>query len=56
MEWLEDWINAEEKERVKRGNSFLWASALESSSRYSRPPAFRETDNGFRCVVDLPGP
>ena len=53
-QWCEDWWNAEHKDRVLRGAS--WVNGvrdfLRSSSRGHTPAASRYiSNNGFRCVV-----
>jgi formylglycine-generating enzyme required for sulfatase activity len=53
-EWCSDWFNAERKERVIRGGSFVQgAPGVLLSSHHSRmPPGTRDFFNlGFRCVV-----
>jgi len=52
-EWCSDWFNAERKERVVRGASFVQGvpSRLLSSHRASSLPGRRDFNFGFRCVV-----
>jgi formylglycine-generating enzyme required for sulfatase activity/predicted Ser/Thr protein kinase len=57
-EWVGDWFNAEQKERVLRGASFgYWdPSYLLSSCRFRQPPASRLNSQGFRVVLDITQP
>lgn len=52
-EWCSDWFNAERKESVVRGASFVQGapSRLLSSHRAPSPPRRRDFNFGFRCVV-----
>ena len=55
-EWCSDWFNAERKDRVIRGASFLQGApgVLLSSSHSRKPPGTRDFFNlGFRCVVTV---
>ena len=55
-EWCSDWFNAERKERVMRGASFVQGapSFLLSSLHARRQPGTRDMFNlGFRCVVTV---
>jgi formylglycine-generating enzyme required for sulfatase activity len=55
-EWCSDWYNAERKERVMRGGSFVQGapSFLLSSDHGGRHPDSRDFFNlGFRCVVTV---
>ncbi|HRH96248.1 MAG TPA: SUMF1/EgtB/PvdO family nonheme iron enzyme [Prosthecobacter sp.] len=57
-EWVQDWWNAEQKERVLRGGSFnnVHHSLLLSSGRLHFKPADRYNNHGFRVVLELPPP
>ena len=52
-EWVEDWYNIAQTDRVMRGGSFCDAGNLLSSARFHQPPARREGIQGFRCVLEL---
>jgi formylglycine-generating enzyme required for sulfatase activity/serine/threonine protein kinase len=52
-EWVEDWYNTAQTERVMRGGSFCDAGNLLSSARFHQPPTRRESIQGFRCVLEL---
>lgn len=59
LEWVEDWSNATQKDRVMRGASFILSSRdqLLSSLRIFRPPGDRNYNHhGFRIVVELTAP
>jgi serine/threonine protein kinase/formylglycine-generating enzyme required for sulfatase activity len=55
-EWCEDWISAEQKERVLRGASWSGSerSSLLSSFRGHSAPGIRDRYNGFRVVLEIP--
>ncbi len=56
-EWVEDWYDSGQKERVLRGGSwstFNGRDTLLSSSRSSGIPGFRGHSRGFRCVLVRP--
>lgn len=58
-EWCSDWYNAERKERVTRGASFVQGAPgfLLSSVHANHPPDSRDFFNlGFRCVVTAGAP
>ncbi len=52
-EWVEDWWDAAQKDRVLRGASFrnYDRGHLLSSYRHRNTPVIRTSYNGFRCVV-----
>lgn len=52
-EWVADWWNPQQRERVLRGGSFYSGEKviLLSSYRGYQPPMRRAHDFGFRCVV-----
>ncbi len=58
-EWCDDWFDGGQKERAARGGSWrsTWrdasADVLLSSYRLHLPPAAREPDVGFRCVLEI---
>jgi formylglycine-generating enzyme required for sulfatase activity len=56
-EWVEDWWNAAQNERVLRGASFINSGRdpLLSSCRNQTLPSTRRNNNGFRCVVEVRG-
>jgi formylglycine-generating enzyme required for sulfatase activity len=55
-EWVEDWWNVQEKDKVARGASFYSTarSALLSSFRSHFAPSYRDATIGFRCVIVAP--
>ncbi len=58
-EWVEDWFDAEQKERTARDGAFNIAgqSSLRSSSRHPQPPYNREGHFfGFRIVLETRAP
>ena len=57
-EWVEDWWNAAQKDRVLRGVSFsdYDRGNLLSSRRYHQLPTTRNPYGGFRIVVGLAAP
>jgi formylglycine-generating enzyme required for sulfatase activity len=57
-EWCSDWFNAERKERVIRGASFVQGApgVLLSSHHSRKPPGTRDFNFGFRCVVTVGAP
>ena len=57
-EWCSDWFNAEQKDRVVRGASFIQSvpGVLLSSHRAPKPPGVRDFNFGFRCVVTVGAP
>lgn len=57
-EWCQDWFDALEFGRVRRGAS--WSrlddhSTMRSSIRHGEPPKWRDRVNGFRCVLATSG-
>jgi len=54
-EWVADWWNAAQKDRVMRGASFRsdLSTRLSSSYREHVPPTLRIYDYGFRLVMEL---
>ncbi|MDZ4401138.1 SUMF1/EgtB/PvdO family nonheme iron enzyme [Prosthecobacter sp.] len=52
-EWVADWWDAAQKDRVLRGASYYGCDRLRllSSYRFPQPPSFRGTSHGFRCVM-----
>ena len=55
-EWCSDWFNAERRDRVILGASFMQGArgVLLSSHRGEKPPDTRDFFNlGFRCVVTV---
>jgi formylglycine-generating enzyme required for sulfatase activity len=59
-EWVEDWWNAEQKDRAARGSSLAGSDRgkLFSSTRYHLHPSIFYANGGwgFRCVLELPPP
>jgi|GEM_PF-3269582 len=53
-EWCEDWASEKEKYRVMRGGSLsdYIDSSLRSSFRSGSTPSGRNSNRGFRCVVE----
>ncbi len=53
-EWVADWRNTQQQERVLRGGSFYSGerAILLSSYRGYQPPMKRAHDFGFRCVLE----
>ncbi|MGV3661513.1 MAG: SUMF1/EgtB/PvdO family nonheme iron enzyme [Prosthecobacter sp.] len=54
-EWVEDWWNAQQRERTARGGSYAWLgrTALLLSCRTHKPQDYRHATYGFRCVVEV---
>lgn len=54
FEWVDDWFNSTQSERVLRGGGFTnrVSNAMLSSFRDHRQPSSRDRSNGFRCVVE----
>ena len=57
-EWVEDWWDASQKDRVRRGASWFNCvrMSLLSSYRYHLSPGGRNFYAGFRCVLDASAP
>ena len=57
VEWCEDWFNALQKERVRRGVGFGIGVRGKLLSSYRIPlspsPHYRNSHTGFRCVLEL---
>ena len=55
-EWVSDWFNNQQTERVIRGGSWFdsTSSILLSSTRTKFDPATHHNAVGFRCVVEEP--
>jgi len=54
-EWVEDWYNAEHKQRVMRGGSYggtVTRLRALASNRLNPDPALRSKYYGFRCVLE----
>ncbi|HRH95709.1 MAG TPA: bifunctional serine/threonine-protein kinase/formylglycine-generating enzyme family protein, partial [Prosthecobacter sp.] len=55
-EWVEDWWNVDQKQRVCRGASFgPHGAQVYSSARYASWPHLRRSMFGFRLVTEVPG-
>jgi formylglycine-generating enzyme required for sulfatase activity/serine/threonine protein kinase len=55
-EWVEDWWNGAQKQRVCRGASFgPHGAQVYSSARYPSWPHLRRSMFGFRLVTEVPG-
>ncbi|MFN0080151.1 MAG: SUMF1/EgtB/PvdO family nonheme iron enzyme [Prosthecobacter sp.] len=55
-EWVSDWWNVAQKERVLRGVSFVpLGGPVYSSARWASAPNLRRSMFGFRLVAELPG-
>ncbi|HBJ86028.1 MAG TPA: hypothetical protein DDZ88_19610 [Verrucomicrobiales bacterium] len=55
-EWVEDWWNASQQHKVRRGGSYQMSirTDLLSSCRHHHAPMARGTPHGFRVVLELP--
>jgi formylglycine-generating enzyme required for sulfatase activity len=53
-EWCEDWWNADNEARVRRGSSWRYfgRADMRSSGRSNNAPTVRISDIGFRCVLE----
>ncbi|MDP1592567.1 MAG: SUMF1/EgtB/PvdO family nonheme iron enzyme, partial [Prosthecobacter sp.] len=54
-QWCEDWWNANQETRVRRGSSWRYSGRadMRSSIRTNNVPTARSIDFGFRCVLDI---
>jgi formylglycine-generating enzyme required for sulfatase activity len=57
-EWCEDWYDATQTDRLRRGGSYIdsMRDVLLSSKRMHTTPHERQSSEGFRCVIELPAP
>ena len=55
FEWVEEWFNAEQKQRVLRGGSWYDGESifLLSSFRYRSSSGSRGANQGFRCAIEI---
>ena len=55
FEWVDDWFNAEQKQRVLRGGSWYDGEStfLLSSFRYRSSSGSRGANQGFRCAIEM---